>query len=126
MLGYKPEELVGHKITDFYINAEDRGPFVQAMAANNGHVEQYPITLKHKNGSTIWMSTNAHFLLDENGSVKGIEGTGQDFTARKLAEDNLIQAKEMAEQANKAKSLFLANMSHEIRTPMNGVIGFTN
>ena len=126
LLGYKAEELVGHKITKFYLNPDDRGPFLQAMADNNGHVEQYPITLRHKDGSTIWMSTNAHFLLDENGVITGLEGTGQDFTARKIAEDNLIKAKEQAEQANNAKSLFLANMSHEIRTPMNGVIGFTN
>ena len=126
LLGYKSEELVGHKITKFYVNPDDRGPFLQTMADNNGQVEQYPITLRHKDGSTIWMSTNAHFLLDENGVITGLEGTGQDFTARKIAEDNLIKAKEQAEQANNAKSLFLANMSHEIRTPMNGVIGFTN
>lgn len=38
----------------------------------------------------------------------------------------LIDAKILAEKANKAKSEFLANMSHEIRTPLNGVIGFTD
>ncbi len=126
LLGYTAEELTGQSSIDYYINPENRSKFIEALQANNGHVEQYPFTLKHKDGSTIWLSTNARFLLDENGNIIGIEGTGQSFTARKIAEENLIRAKEQAERANRAKSLFLANMSHEVRTPMNSIVGFTN
>ncbi|MEI6277627.1 MAG: histidine kinase dimerization/phospho-acceptor domain-containing protein, partial [Prolixibacteraceae bacterium] len=76
-------------------------------------------------GHLLWVHSIG-VAQKEKGEIKKVFGSIQDISEHKFIEQELIIAKENAEESDRLKSAFLANMSHEIRTPMNGILGFSN
>jgi len=143
MFGCKnKKEILALNVSDLYQSEADREKFSENII-RRGFVRNEETYLRKKDGTPIVCSVSAVAVKDKQGNIEYFDGTIEDITERRRAEEELNKyrehleelvkvrtgelekAKIAADAANRAKSTFLANMSHEIRTPMNAILGFS-
>lgn len=111
--GVHPDDL------DFCVNT-----YLTAFEKHEPFNMEYRI--RHFSGEYRWLSDMGTPNFNSKGKFIGYIGHCFDITERKESEQELIRAKEHAEESDRLKTAFLQNMSHEIRTPMNAIIGFSS
>ncbi|UBM61120.1 PAS domain S-box protein [Candidatus Sulfidibacterium hydrothermale] len=79
---------------------------------------------KRKNGELYWENALISPIFNNTGEITHLLGIKEDITEKKKLWEELIKAKEKAEESDRLKTAFLQNISHEIRTPLNGILGF--
>jgi PAS domain S-box-containing protein len=126
-LGVSLKEIYGKTAYDLFTKdiAEKLKRDDEEVIENDSPILNIEDKLFTIDGREVWLSTNKAPYHDAMGKVIGIVGISIDITDKKLSEEELKKAKELAEKANQAKSDFLANISHELRTPLNAIIGFS-
>ncbi|MDO9680593.1 MAG: PAS domain S-box protein [Bacteroidales bacterium] len=123
--GYSENELVGHKFLRFVPESEWNTELSRLGNLNkrNSSITSISQAL-NVDGSICSIEWTDVAIFNDRDEVIEIQSVGNDITEKLKAEQELIKAKEKAEESDKLKTAFINNISHEIRTPLNTILGF--
>jgi hypothetical protein len=130
--GFTPEEVIGHTFTEFLVEEEISRVVEIFGDALSRHLTNQVLEVMYRKKSGSFFTAEVHAQYYQDREDSGMIGLIHDISDRKRNEkekenilEELIAAKERAEESDRLKSAFLCNISHEIRTPMNGILGFS-
>lgn len=131
LFGYASGEMLGQTTEQLLpesVRVDHTKQLAEFMATGDTHFFGLDQELngRRKDGSEFPMEVSISLLPDLGGRGICMCTSIRDISDRRLAEQKLQHAKDLAEDATRMKSDFLANMSHEIRTPMNAIIGMSH
>ncbi len=89
--GYRPEELIGQNVTDFFVYPDEYAALDSAMEAE-GSVNDFELNMRKKNGDVIVVSITSHIVFNEDGHPVKTEGVLRDITERKRTEKALRES----------------------------------
>jgi PAS domain S-box-containing protein len=126
LTGYTFDEVVGQSIekyrTDYHTQEFYDHMWKTILAGENWEGE---IQNRKKSGALYWENAIISPIENNDGVITNVVAIKEDITDRKQMFEELIEAKEKAEESDRLKTAFLQNMSHEIRTPLNAIAGFS-
>ena len=127
LLGYEDNEFPN--VFDSWaqtLHPDDSDNVMQAIDKHLKENVPYQIEYrcKHKNGQYKWFLAKGEAIFSD-GEPTRMAGSIDDISEQKNLENELVEAKDVAESANETKSRFLSQISHELRTPLNSIIGFS-
>jgi PAS domain S-box-containing protein len=130
LTGRTRDALIGTPFKNYFTDPELAEAGIKRVVSEK-KLSDYELTACAINGKKTEVSYNASTFYDRDGKLQGVFAAARDITERKrldraLHDKNreLESARQLAENANLAKSIFLSRMSHELRTPLNAILGF--